>query len=177
MDFVRAFDLVASFLEAQGRARLAVIGGLGLHGHGVTRATVDLDLVTESGVQEDLVAFLVSQGYETLHRSAGYSNHFHADPALGRLDLVYVDPDTAGPLFAGCAPRLHLGKREALVPRAEHLAAMKIQAMKNDPHREVSDLADIQALLLLPQVDRGEIRDYFNRAGLLDRYHALERTL
>ncbi|HEY6547840.1 MAG TPA: hypothetical protein VI589_08030, partial [Vicinamibacteria bacterium] len=165
------------FLETHGSARLAVVGGIGLHGHGVTRATVDLDLVTESLVQDDLVAFLVSQGYETLHRSAGYSNHLHADPALGRLDLIYVDPDTAGPLFVGCAPLLRLGPRQALVPRAEHLAAMKIQAIKNDPHREVSDLADIEALLRLPQVDREEIRDYFNRAGLLDRYHALERTL
>lgn len=177
MDFVRAFDLVASFLEARGGARLAVVGGLGLHGHGVTRATVDLDLVTETSVQADLVAFLESQGYETLHRSAGYSNHFHQDPAKGRLDFVYVDPDTADPLFAGCAPLLHLGKREALVPRAEHLAAMKIQAIKNDPQREVSDLADLQALLRLPQVDRSLIRSYFDKAGLLDRYHALERTL
>lgn len=177
MDFVRAFDLVASFLEGRGGARLAVVGGLGLHGHGVTRATVDLDLVTETFVQADLVAFLESQGYETLHRSAGYSNHFHPEPALGRLDFVYVEPETADPLFAGCAPRLHLGKREALVPRAEHLAAMKIHAIKNDPLREVSDLADLQALLRLPQVDRSLIRGYFERAGLLDRYHALERTL
>jgi hypothetical protein len=177
VDFVRAFDLVASFLETHGTARVAVVGGLGLHGHGVTRATVDLDLVTESSVQEGLVAYLVSQGYETLHCSAGYSNHFHADSELGRLDLIYVDPETARPLFAGCTPRLHLGQRQALVPRAEHLAAMKIQAMKNDPQREVSDLADIEALLRLPQVDREEVRDYFNRAGLLDRYHALERTL
>jgi hypothetical protein len=37
-----------------------------------------------------------------------------------------------------------------LVPRPEHLAAMKVQAMKNDPSRTFQDLADIQALLSLP---------------------------
>ncbi len=176
MDFARVYGTVASFLEERG-ARVAVIGGLGLHGHGVTRATVDLDLVTEATVQEGLVVFLEGQSYETLYRSAGYSNHVHTVDSLGRIDLVYIDPDTAQALFSGSAPRLELGSRTALVPRAEHLAAMKVQAMKNDQSRELQDLADIQALLRLPGVDAAEVRGYFERAGLLDRYDAIRRTL
>jgi hypothetical protein len=177
MDFVRAFNDVASFLEGHGAGRLAVVGGLGLHGHGVTRATMDLDLVVEAAAQPALVPFLESLGYETLHQSPGFSNHFHADPERGRLDFVYVDIPTANAIFAGCAPLLSLGQRQALVPRAEHLIAMKVQAMKNDPRREVQDLADVQALLRIPALDRAEIRGYFEKAGLADRYHALERTL
>jgi hypothetical protein len=176
MDFARVYALVAGFLEAR-EARVAVVGGLGLHGHGVTRATLDLDLVSEASSQGPLVAFLESQGYETLHRSAGYSNHLHADPDLGRLDLVYLDADTARLLFAGCTARLELGSLRALVPRAEHLAAMKVQAMKNDPSRELQDLADVQALLRLPGVDAAEVRGYFERARLLDRYDAIRRSL
>jgi hypothetical protein len=176
MDFARVYGMVAAFLEERG-ARVAVIGGLGLHGHGVTRATVDLDLVAEAAVQDALVAFLESHGYETLYRSAGYSNHVHTVDGLGRVDLVYVDPETAETLFSGCAPRLELGSRVALVPRAEHLAAMKVEAMKNDESRELQDLADIQALLRIPGVDAPEVRGYFQRAGLLDRYDAIERTL
>ena len=167
--------MVASFLEERG-ARVAVIGGLGLHGHGVTRATLDLDLVTEATVQDALVTFLESHGYETLYRSAGYSNHVHTIDGLGRVDLVYVDRETALSLFSGSAPRLELGSRTALVPRAEHLAAMKIQAMKNDRSRELQDLADIQSLLRIPGVDAAEVRGYFERAGLLDRYDAIRRT-
>lgn len=176
MDFARVYGLVASFLEPRG-ARIAVVGGLGLHGHGVTRATVDLDLVVEADGQDALVAFLEAQGYETLYRSAGFSNHLHADTALGRVDLVYVDPETARRLFAGCEPRLELGTRTALVPRAEHLAAMKVQAMKNDPSREFQDLADVQALLRLPGIDATLVRGYFEKAGLLDKYDAIRRSL
>ncbi len=176
MDFARVYALVAGFLEARG-SRVAVIGGLGLHGHGVTRATVDLDLAAEAEAQGPLVAFLEEQGYETLHRSAGYSNHLHRDVAFGRLDLIYVDAATAGALFGGCTPRLELGSRTALVPRAEHLAAMKVQAMKNDPSRELQDLADVQALLRLPGIDAAEVRGYFERAQLLDRYDAIRRSL
>lgn len=176
MDFARVYALVAGFLEARG-SRVAVVGGLGLHGHGVTRATLDLDLVTEAAAQGPLVSFLEGHGYETLYRSAGYSNHLHRDAELGRLDLVYVDAATAGPLFAGCAPRLELGSRTALVPRAEHLAAMKVQAIRNDPSRELQDLADVQALLRLPGVDAAEVRGYFERARMLDRYDAIQRSL
>ncbi|HEY6553917.1 MAG TPA: hypothetical protein VI669_11215, partial [Vicinamibacteria bacterium] len=107
----------------------------------------------------------------------GYSNHVHTVDGLGRVDLVYVDAPTAASLFSGCAPRLELGTRVALVPRAEHLAAMKVQAMKNDRSRELQDLADIQALLRIPGVDATEVRGYFERAGLLDRYDALQPAL
>jgi hypothetical protein len=176
VDFARVYGLVAGFLEERG-ARVAVIGGLGLHGHGITRATVDLDLVAEAAVQDSLVAFLESHGYETLYRSPGYSNHLHTVDGLGRVDLVYVDPETARSLFSGCAARLELGKRIALVPRAEHLAAMKVKAMKHDRSRELQDLADIQALLRIPGVDATEVRGYFERAGLLDRYDVIQRTL
>lgn len=176
MDFARVYGTLASFLEERG-ARVAVIGGLGLHAHGVTRATVDLDLVAEWTVQDALVPFLEGQGYETLYRSIGYSNHVHTVDGLGRVDIVYVDSDTARTLFAGCAPRLELGSRTALVPRAEHLAAMKVQSMKNDRSRELQDLADIQALIRIPGVDAAEVRGYFERAGLGDRYDAIQRTL
>jgi hypothetical protein len=54
---------------------------------------------------------------------------------------------------------------------------MKVQAMKNDRSRELQDLADIQALLRIPGVNATEVRGYFERAGLLDRYDALRPTL
>jgi hypothetical protein len=43
VDFGRAFSTVAGFLEAEGFP-VAVVGALGLHAFGVTRATQDLDL-------------------------------------------------------------------------------------------------------------------------------------
>jgi hypothetical protein len=141
----------------------------------VTHATLDLDLVCEAESQAPLVSFLEAQGYETLHRSPGYSNHLHRDSDLGRVDVVYVDAGTARPLFAGCSPVLELGSRKGLVPRAEHLAAMKVRALKNDPTRRLQDLADIQALLRLPGIDEAEVRGYFERADLLEDYDAVRR--
>jgi hypothetical protein len=174
VDFGRVLGVIAPFLDREG-FRYAFAGALGLHAYGVTRSTEDMDFVTESRAREKVVAFLEGLGYETLHVSEGYSNHLHGEPALGRIDFVYVGGKTARLIFEGCAKTLILAGRAVPVPRAEHLAAMKVQAMKNDPKRAFQELADIQQLLQLPGVERAEIRGYFEKAGLLERYLELER--
>jgi hypothetical protein len=174
LDFARVLTTLAAFFEREG-FRFAVIGAFGLHAYGLSRATYDLDFVTEAGAQRQLVAFLESLGYETLHVSAGYSNHAHPDHSLGRVDFVYVDGKTSRQLFEGCRALLTLSGVTVPVPRPEHLAAMKIQAMKNDPGRTLREMADIQFLLSLPGIDEGEVRGYFERSGLLERYHEIKR--
>lgn len=176
MDFSKVIEPVVAFLERE-HAPFAVAGALGLHAYGLSRATNDLDLVTESTVQARLVAFLESLGYATLYASDGYSNHLHADPALGRIDFVYVAGETARRLFATSGTTLRLGGRDLPVPRAEHLAAMKVHAMKNDPTRSLQEMADIRFLLQRPGVDTEEIRGYFVKAGLMEKYDAIARSL
>lgn len=173
MDFGKVLSVLVGFFEREG-FRYAAIGAFGLHALGLSRATLDLDLATESAAQPKLVAFLESLGYETLHRSEGYSNHLHPDPDPGRVDVVYVSAETSRLLFGG-GTRLRLGGHEVPVPRPEHLAAMKIHAMKNDPSRTLQEMADLQFLLGLPGIDEDEVRGYFERAGLLDRYREIKR--
>jgi hypothetical protein len=176
VDFVRVFDRLAERLDEHGHP-YALVGALALQAYGHSRATFDLDLLTVTVAQEPIVALLRDLGYETLHASAAYSNHQHADPDWGGVDLIYVDEQTAGLIFPACSERFRLGRREVAVPRAEHLAAMKVQAMRNDPSRLVQDLADVQYLLRLPGTDRAEVRGYFEKAGLLDWYDRLLATL
>jgi hypothetical protein len=85
-----------------------------------------------------------SQGFATLHRSSGYSNHRHPDRNRGR---------------------------SILVPKPEHLIAMKVQAMKDAPERTWQDLVDIAYLFRLDGVNRDEVRQYFERAELIDKWY------
>ena len=142
--------------------------------HGITRATGDLDLVVEERVKEDLRRFLAADGYQEVHVSDGFSNHVHPDLEWGRLDFIYVDPHTADVLFPPARSMTVLPGIEAPVPRPEHLAAMKVLAMKNDPSRTFQEMADIQALLKLPGVDRAEIKGYFDRHGLGKKFDELD---
>jgi hypothetical protein len=176
VDFVRVLDRLASFLEEHDFP-FAVIGGLGLHAYGHSRATFDLDLVTVSEAQRPLVALLGELGYETVHLSSGYSNHSHSDPDWGGVDVAYVDEQTARQLFGAAEDRLKLGRRHYRVPTAEHLIAMKVQAMRNDPSRLLQDLSDVDYLLRLPDTDREAVRAYFEKADMLDWYERLVERL
>jgi len=175
VDFTKVIAQVTGFLDRE-NVRFALAGAFALHAYGLSRATSDLDFVTEAGVRERLVGFLESLGYETLYSSRGFSNHLHPDAEMGRVDLIYVDGETARQLFETEGASLSLGGRSLSVPRAEHLAAMKVHAMKNDPGRALQEMADIRFLLQLDGVDEDEIRDYFEKAGLQDRFDEIKRS-
>ncbi len=175
MDFATVLGVVSGFLEEKG-FRYAVIGGVALAAYGLPRTTLDLDFIVESTVQDDLIRFVESQGYETRHRSSGYSNHRHPDyDDWGNLDFVYIGNETSEALFPACRIVTGPGGTRMPVPKPEHLAALKVQAIKNDPARALQDLADIRYLLHLPGVDRIQIKDYFDRQGLGGRFDEVDQ--
>ncbi len=176
MDFGAVLGTVAVFLTSR-NCRFALIGGVALAAYGLARTTLDLDLLVEADAQDGLISFLESLGFATLYRSTGYSNHLHPDPAWGRLDCVYVRGATSDQLFAACRTAAVPGGLQLPLPKPEHLAALKVLAMKNDPGRTLQDMADIRFLLQLPQVDRGEVRAYFEKHGLVERFDEIERFL
>jgi hypothetical protein len=175
VDFGRVLDTVTRFLDDRG-VRYAVAGAFALSAYGLSRTTQDLDFVVDVAARRDLVSRFETLGYETLHCSDGYSNHVHPLPNLGRVDCIYVGEPTASHLFGSAAAMPILG-RTIRVPKPEHLAAMKILAMKNDPRRTFREMADLQFVLGLPGVDVAEIRQHFERHGLLERFDELRTIL
>jgi hypothetical protein len=176
VDFARTLDRIETFLLGQS-SRYAVAGGVALAAYGHPRLTLDLDIVTEADAQDALVSFMESSGYVTLYRSPGFSNHRHEDRQWGRVDFIYVGGETARRLFAGTRVVVGPAGRAVPVPSPEHLIAMKVQAMQNSPDRTWQEMVDIGYLLKLPDTDRHEVRKYFAKASLLDRWHELERSL
>jgi hypothetical protein len=60
------------------------------------------------------------------------------------------------------------------VVRAEHLIAMKVFAMSNDPDRAFREMGDLHYHMNLPGIDDREVKAYFARHGQLDRYRELK---
>jgi hypothetical protein len=175
VDFERVLLTLAGFFEEIG-AEWGVIGGLAMAAHGASRTTLDVDIVVNREAQDQLIEFLQSQGYTTLHRSSGYSNHVHEDQDLGRVDVVYVRGETSRQVLDNLEAHPGPGGVEIPVPRPEHLAAMKAYSIKNDPKRTLRELADIRLLLDAPGVDRAEINSYFVRYGLEDLLDRLDES-
>jgi len=175
VDFAGVLDTVSRFLDGRG-FRYALVGAFALSAYGLSRATQDLDLAVDAAARRDLVSLLESLGYETLYCSEGYSNHAHPLSGLGRVDCIYVGEPTATSLFESATAAPILG-RTIRVPKPEHLAAMKVLAMKNDPSRTFREMVDLQFILGLPGVDTAEIRNHFERHGLLERFDELRKIL
>lgn len=51
---------------------------------------------------------------------------------------------------------------------------MKLHAIRNSPDRLWQDMADIAFLVRLDGVDRSQVRAYFEKANLMERWRELE---
>jgi hypothetical protein len=149
-------------------------GGFALAAWGSTRATLDLDLVVDEAARPALLPRITGEGFETLFDSEGFTNLQHRDSALGRLDLVWVEGETSRRLFDAAVERPGPDGRPILVPRPEHLVAMKVRAIQSQATRAVRDSPDLQHLLALPGIDHNEVRGYFEKAGLAELYERLK---
>jgi hypothetical protein len=172
MGFKKVFQLLIDFFEREG-IDYALIGALSLKAYGYIRATQDVDFIVRQEDQGKIIAHLESLGFETLYSSTGYSNHMHPLSGLGRIDCVYVKGATAERIFNESRRILILGDLTLPVVRPEHIVALKVFAMKNNPERALREMADIKELLNLQEINLPEVREYFEKYGLLERYYEL----
>ncbi len=175
MEIMKYDVVLKNLLEFFQREKIdhAVIGAFALKAYGYLRATQDIDFAVPSEAQEKIIRHLEDIGYETIYRSRGFSNHWHALRGLGRIDFIYVEGETANQLFAESRPLLELEGYLLPVVKVEHLIALKVFAMKNDPERVFQEMADLQHLLRVPEIDLSEVRGYFERYGQQDKFKQL----
>lgn len=124
----------------------------------------------------DRVGTVLAAGNWQWAVAGGVALSAYGNPRM-TLDLDVVTEaaaqDTARQLFASLRSLPGPQGQSVSVPRAEHLIAMKVQAMKNAPDRAPQDLADIAYLLSLPGTDLAEARGYFVKADMSDRWEQL----
>ncbi|MEO6325916.1 MAG: nucleotidyl transferase AbiEii/AbiGii toxin family protein [Thermoanaerobaculia bacterium] len=169
---MRLVQCLRPHLDACG-ARWALAGGFALVAWGSTRTTLDLDLVLGEEARVAVLRRLEGEGFETLFDSEGFTNLQHPDPALGRLDLIWVEGSTRERLFAAAVERTGPDGAPLLVTAPEHLVAMKVKAIKNRPSRVLRDGEDLRFLLASADIDQNQARETFARSGLLELYERL----
>ncbi len=175
MDAERVLRVVSEACSRAG-TRWAVIGGLALNAYGYARATLDFDVVGEERFRRALTDLLRAGGFEVLNDVEGFTNLLHPDVQLGRLDVMWLDGETAERVFGKVRRLERPGGPDVPVPSPEHLVAMKVRAIQAQPTRVFRDGADLQHLLRQPGLDDNEVRGYFDRAGLRDLYDRLRAS-
>ena len=173
MDAARLLTVLRPHFEATG-SRWMLAGGFAVAAWGYARTTLDLDILLDDAVRRSLLPRIVAEGFEVFNDTDGFTNLEHPDPALGRLDFLWVDGQTRDRLFAAAVQRPGPDGLPVLVPSPEHLVAMKVKAIKNNPIRVFRDGEDLRVLLNRPEIDQTEARETFERNGLLDLYKRLK---
>ena len=150
-----------------------LIGGYAVNAYGYSRTTRDVDFM------------IVSSDFDKARRvvqQCGYRQYVHKDLCArfvdherqwAPLDLVFVEQGTFQNILKE-AKGVEVMGRKLLVPSAEHLVALKLHAIKNDPQRETKDLNDIFEIIKAKGLDVNapKFKDFclkFGNAGLFER--------
>jgi hypothetical protein len=172
MDIASALRTFGDFFERES-IRYAVIGGVAVTAWGRVRSTKDLDFAVEAQDRQRVITFAESIGYETLYVSEAFSNHVHADQALGRIDFMYLRGITAEKVLSTTVEKPLLDDRSLPVASAEHLAMMKGLSMRNDSNRVRYEGEDVRVLLNVQGVNIEAVREYYRHLGMLDFIDAI----
>jgi hypothetical protein len=167
MTIIEQFKLLTEFFK-QENMDYAVVGAFALYAYGYTRTTKDIDFITRIEYQEKIITFLELCEFETLHCSDGFSNHLHPI-RKDRIDIIYISDQTAEIILGSAKKKLVLHNLELPVVCPEHLVALKLFAIQNDPARKFKELADIKEVLCLTNIDKAVIKELFEKYNL-DEY-------
>ena len=131
---------------------------------------------------------IVSSDFEKAKQVAqrcGYRQYVHQDLCARfadhenewpPLDLVFVDQETFLNIVKE-ARSVEMMGRKLLVPSAEHLIALKLHAVKNDPKREAKDLNDIFEVIKVQELDvrAPKFKDFCLKFGNADLFERIQK--
>jgi len=158
LDLQRVLDDLGAALRANGIEH-ALIGGLALAAHGIPRATMDVDFLVAAERAEALDAVMRARGYRSLQLTPDVANYVSDRAKDGRVDVLFARRGYTRAMLARAVER---GASRVPVVDAADLIGLKVQSSSNDPRRARLDLADIDRLLDLPEVDLARVREYFS---------------
>ena len=141
-----------------------IIGAFALFSYGYVRATKDIDFITRIKNKNQVIGYLESLGFETTFSSKAFSNHLHPVGST-RVDVMYVEGITADMIFKKIEKRLVLKELKLPVVHPEHMVAMKLFAIQNNPDRKFRDLADIKEIVKHTKCNKKTLHDFFKKYG------------
>jgi hypothetical protein len=163
----------------QAGVEFLVIGGHAVNAYCEPRVTLDVDFLVrrdDLGRWKDL---LLAEGFKLDYEGPTFVRF---NPPYGtdwRLDLMLVNAETFRKLRAAAQTKKLLSI-ESLVPRPEHLIALKLHALKHGhPERFEKDFIDVVALTRNAGIDPRS-PDYwqlFERYGTMELYERVLQRL
>jgi predicted nucleotidyltransferase len=171
MSLKSIIEMLSGFFLRE-KMEFGIIGAFALYSYGYTRATRDIDFVTRVENRGKVTVYLTSLGFETIFSSDAFSNYLHPIGSV-RVDIMYVEGPTADAVLGSTEKRPVFHDLELPVVSPEHLIAMKLFAVQNNPERKFKDLADIKEILHHATYDKQKVKEYFRKFGMESYYNEI----
>ena len=165
MDFEKVIgSVLKDFHELE--IQYAVIGGFALGLHGLIRATVDMDFLVLVDDLEKVNGILTKYHYRRVYHSREVSQYVSDLKPFGSIDLLHAHRHRARSMLKRLQRVSLPGDAQICVAIPEDIIGMKVQALVNDPSRELSEWNDIDQLLeqlvaVKRPIDWELLEDYF----------------
>lgn len=162
MEFKTILELLLTRFNER-RIRYGLMGGFAMGLWGAARATVDLDFLIDRKDMEQVETVMKELGYECRFRSENVSQYVSSMKIYGEIDFLHAFRYASLEMLGRAEEKeIFKGKLKIRVLRPEDIIGLKLQAIKNDPARKESDMADVRALSAVQKgrLDWSLIRKY-----------------
>jgi len=130
-----------------------LIGGFAINYYKVTRQTIDVDFLITKEDFKKIFPSLEKEGYKKDYSQEVFTRLRANSSYLMDLDFMFVDKDTLDKIISE-GKKITIAKQEFIVPSIEHLIALKLHSIKNNPDiRKNKDLPDIVNLIKVNKVN------------------------
>ena len=173
MDFALVFKFISETFKRE-NIDFALIGGLALQAAGVTRTTLDIDMLVLSTDSLKIKKIMLTHGYKLIHESEDVLNFVSKKFELGRVDFFIAHRQYALEMLRRAEEKpVFQGKVNIKVLKVEDQIGLKVQSSSNDPKRYHQDMADIRLLIEnnYEKLDMKIVDEYF---ALFNRQNELE---
>lgn len=173
MEYKKVLAAILAELEKH-NIPYAIVGAVAMGFWGVRRDTVDIDILVKAADREKVIAFMKGIGYDHMIASNFADQFGHLMKEMGLVDFLYTKREQGiiedGKTFKGVNKDI-----DVRVAMPEDLIGLKLDAIKNNPKRELQDWADIQAIVevLGDNLDWTKIRNYCNLLDVEEVYEKI----
>ncbi len=178
MDFKRVLEELLQGFE-KNKVRYALMGGFAMGLWGMGRTTVDLDFLVHKNDLSKVEEIMTALGYECKFQTENVSQYVSPLRVFGEVDFLHAFRQPSLRMLDRAVDKKVFGEMRLKVLRPEDIIGLKLQAIKNNPHRKEREIEDVVFLASEygSVMDWSVVEEYVKILDVQGLYEELQKRL
>lgn len=177
MNYSTPFDLISKECQKH-NISIILVGGFAVNYYHVTRQTADIDFLIFIDDYSKIKNILENEEYNEIYKNNLFTRFENKRTNFLDIDFLFIDAKTLKTMIDN-GTSIMIGDNSFNIPSLNHLIAMKLHAIKNNPKREYIDLLDILNLITVNTIDINEnsFQEILKKYGTLELQNKIKILL